>query len=201
MKRPRWLGIALLLLIAVALVGVAALSFSPMFSLGRDYQGMMKDGDDAVLATYKGQPVTQAQAAYHMSAQRGTITEREAVDDILLGMILLEEAERQGITVTEEEIEDYMAYHRSVYEEYPEAKGLIDDFCAGAEMTLEEYWARLRQQSRDYLTRSKLRDAIADGTIPVDGGEGVQSVPGSQGAYERYCRQVLRDHQSDIIYP
>lgn len=200
MKKKKWIVVLAAAVAAVA-VGAAALSLSPMFSLGRDYQNMTKDGDDAVLATYKGQPVTRAEAAYHMSAQQGTITEREAVDDILLGMILLEEAERQGITVTEAEIEDYMAYHQSVYEEYPEAKELIDDFCAGADMTLEEYWAQLRQQSRDYLTRSKLRSAVAEGTIPVEGGEEVQSADGGGDAYERYCRQVLRAHQGDIVYP
>ena len=57
------------------------------------------------------------------------------------------------------------------------------------------------QQSRDYLTRSKLRSAVAEGTIPVEGGEEVQSADGGGDAYERYCRQVLRDHQGDIVYP
>ena len=68
-----------------------------------------------------------------------TTDAREIAERLIGGQLALEEAEQQELAATDQEIQEYMQSLRENYETIPEVKAQIDEFCASAGQTLEEY--------------------------------------------------------------
>ena len=157
-------------------------------SLGTYYEEAMEQAeapDDPVLAVYKDQTVL-----------------RSVVDDLLKNALLLEEAEARGLTPTQEEIEQYL--QETVYTAYelPEGKEQIDNYCASAGISFEEYVADLRGQAPRFLAKAKLKEAVMEEycqahSLPYDPMNPSQE---AQEAVEAYQDQLLADHQGEITY-
>lgn len=121
-------------------------------ALGTYYQEAQDQApDDPVLAVYKDQTVLRSVVDYQKQTQAAlagvdpaTLSDREVVDYLLKNALLLEEAEARGLTPTQEEIEQYL--QETVYTAYalPEGKEQIDNYCASAGISFEEYVADLR---------------------------------------------------------
>ena len=141
-------------------------------SLGTYYEEAMEQAeapDDPVLAVYKDQTVLRSVVDYQKQTQAAlagvdpaTLSDREVVDDLLKNALLLEEAEARGLTPTQEEIEQYL--QETVYTAYelPEGKEQIDNYCASAGISFEEYVADLRGQAPRFLAKAKLKEAVME---------------------------------------
>ncbi len=86
--------------------------------------------------------------------------DREIVDRIIENMIMIEEAEKLGLSATQIEIDDMVEMTKKAYD-LPEGKKMMDEFFTTAEMTLEEYLGIIREQAPRVIARQKLRDMIA----------------------------------------
>ena len=53
------------------------------------------------------------------------VHDRDAVDQLLLNRIMLDEAERLGLSVTQEEVDAEFAAQKKNYEEFPEVRAYI----------------------------------------------------------------------------
>lgn len=164
--------------------------------------------EEALAATYKTETVTRADLADYKARQAqlspagNTLGDREALDTLLQNIVLLEEAQAQGLTPTQEEIEDYL--QETLYASYalPEGKAAIDDYCASQGITYEEYEAALQAQAPRHLARAKLReqaarDYCAAHGLPWDPNNWPQEVQDGVAAYEETLWEA---HFQDITY-
>ena len=151
------------------------------------------------LGTYYYQKQTQAALA---GVAPATLSDREVVDDLLKNALLLEEAEARGLTPTQEEIEQYL--QETVYTAYelPEGKEQIDNYCASAGISFEEYVADLRGQAPRFLAKAKLKEVVMEEYCQAHGlpYDRMNPPQEAQEAVEAYQDQLLADHQGEITY-
>ncbi len=117
-----------------------------------------------VAARWNGQDVLLAEIAFYkktMDSQGQAYgSDREIAENLVRGLILLEAAEDRGLAATEAEIEEMVSAAETAYA-MPSGRELIDQYCAAAGITTEEYFSRLRAQAPATIARQKLRDALA----------------------------------------
>ena len=75
--------------------------------------------DDPVVATYKDTQILQSEVAYEKENQINvtgdkTVSDADALDQILLNLIMLDEAEQRGLSVTQEEVDAELAGQRKL---------------------------------------------------------------------------------------
>lgn len=73
---------------------------------------------------------------------------------------MLDEAEKLGLSVSQEEVDAMMEYERQSYADVEEFREMIDEYCDKAGVTLEEYYKALEDQLPHYMLRQKLRDKL-----------------------------------------
>ena len=105
--------------------------------------------DDPVVATYKDTQILQSEVAYEKENQINvtgdkTVSDADALDQILLNLIMLDEAEQRGLSVTQEEVDAEMAGQRKNYEEYEEVRSYIEEWCTKMGITTEQYFDMVR---------------------------------------------------------
>lgn len=119
---------------------------------------------DPVLAKYKDTEITRSLVDHWKEVKRqlggGAVSDREAVDELLINNIMLDEAESRGLSVSQEEIDAMLQSQHDNYENYEEIRAIIDDYCKEQDMTVEQYFAVLEEQVPRSILRQKLRDAL-----------------------------------------
>lgn len=105
--------------------------------------------DDPVVATYKDTQILQSEVAYEKENQINvtgdkTVSDADALDQIMLNLIMLDEAEQRGLSVTQEEVDAEMAGQRKNYEEYEEVRSYIEEWCTkwGSPPNSISIWSR-----------------------------------------------------------
>lgn len=73
-------------------------------------------------ATYQGEPIRKSVVAEQKKVAGGDVSDREIIDRIITNLIMLEEAEKRGLTATEEEVETFLAENVYAAYEMPEGK-------------------------------------------------------------------------------
>lgn len=81
-----------------------------------------------------------------MSQETKTVSDADALDQILLNLIMLDEAEQRGLSVTQEEVDAEMAGQRKNYEEYEEVRSYIEEWCTKMGITTEQYFDMVAEQ-------------------------------------------------------
>lgn len=79
--------------------------------------------------------------------------------EILQNMVLYQEAIRLGYAATQSEIDALVTNNKQTYD-IPEGKAMIDQYCANADITVDEYFAHLEAQVLRTIARQKLLDAV-----------------------------------------
>ena len=156
------------LILGTLIVGFAtAGGFSQYMKSGQLFRGATETAknDNDIVATYKDYKVFQAEVDY----QKKVYSTDNSIDDksdslniinrIITGYILLEEAEMKGYSATDEEIEEMVAMAKESYS-IPEGRAILDDYCRGAGITIEEYYDILKEQAPAAIARQKLRNAF-----------------------------------------
>ena len=120
---------------------------------------------DPVLATYKDAEITRSLVDYQKQTMRhlngaAEVSDKEAVDELLINNIMLDEAETRGLSVSQEEIDAMLQSQHDNYENYEEIRAIIDDYCKEQDLTTEQYFAVLEEQVPRSILRQKLRDAL-----------------------------------------
>lgn len=120
---------------------------------------------EEVVAEYKGQPILASQLAQWRESYRLTgaqpPSDPELLRQLVENMVLEEEATRQGLAATQDEIDDMVQSVKDSYE-LPEGKEILDNYCKNAGITIEEYFDRIREVSPSILARRKLETALGE---------------------------------------
>lgn len=196
MKKKIYIG----LLMAVMIV--CAASVLGMLS------GCGKQDGDTVLAEYNGLKVTQEmvdrQQSYGSNPGIGDISSKAIVERILTGQMLLEEAESKGLAATEAEIEEHVATLKKGYADYPEVKKQVDEYCDGAGLSIDEYWAQVREQAYGTISRSKLKadfeKEYCDKTGYTGSTETQEYADMIEKAFDEHRSELLKAHESEVKY-
>ena len=165
--------IVLVVLAVLVVCGVGSYAVwgnADMFRIGTSFRAAQADDAQAVsgaAATYGNYTVTWAMVDYQKAANatRDAQTadelsgDRALVDALLKGQLLLEDAQRRGLAATEEDVADMLAQTEQAYATQ-KGKAGIDEFCAGAGISYEDYLDILREQIPRMIARQKVRDAV-----------------------------------------
>ena len=133
-----------------------------------------------------------------------TTDAREIAERLIGGQLALEEAERQGLAATDQEIQEYMQSLRENYETIPEVKAQIDEFCASAGQTLEEYFQTVEDQAYATLTLNRFKGAFYEKwraeheNEPIDDPEAWQEA--MLKAYDAYIATLIEQHKDEIEF-
>ena len=163
--------------------------------------------DDPVVATYKDTQILQSEVAYEKENQINvtgdkTVSDADALDQILLNLIMLDEAEQRGLSVTQEEVDAELAGQRKNYEEYEEVRAYIDDYCTKMGITTEQYFDTVAEQLPRVMLRQRLRDTLGQEYCQQHGLEFTKVNPPEQMTkyVDQYLGNLLEAHRSEIKY-
>lgn len=214
-KTIRILCVILGLCLLGAGAAYAVTNFDDYTQAGRLYQKAhstdagAQSAETAVVAEYHGKTLTREAVEYQKNmnfmrsekAAEAYDTDQEVIRRIVEKWILLEEAERLGLTATQEEIEAMIDGARKAYA-LPEGKEMLDAYCEGAGITIEEYYAILREQVPDTITRQKLLDEIGRQYCEENGLEfsKFNSPAEMVEAQEAYVAELYAQHKDEVVY-
>lgn len=164
--------VVLLVAVIAAIIGLLVYAAANDASILRQYgisirEQKDKSDDTKVVASFREYDFTEKDINVRLAMNRATggemaekDTTEEVVEQLVIGKLMLDEAEKMGLTATEEEVERELSNLKEGYNSTPEAKEMIDEYCAGAGITLEEYWAEIEQSMPDLVSRGKLQNAM-----------------------------------------
>ncbi len=206
MKKRTVLILAAVIVVLLAGLAIAAANdVFPFFHLGKNMREQADASDETRIVAQYGESVfTDKDVNLRIEMNRVTggdlsekDTEEEAVEQLALGKMMLEEADKLGLTAAQEEIEQFLAEQKSAYEESAEIKTYLDEYCAGAGMTIEEYWALLEAFAPETVTRQKLKGQILEDYRAEHPDASEEEV---SEAWNDYEQALLDQHRSEIVY-
>ncbi len=208
-KKRTIIIVSVCLLFAVCITAYAFSEESLYEKLGQAYKAASVDDTRDVAAEYNGEKILMSVVTYEKSisfvydeaGRTGRATDRDIVDRIIENMILFEEAEKLGLSATQEEIDEMVEMTKKAYD-IPEGKKMMDEYFTTAEMTLEEYLGTIREQAPRVIARQKLRDMIAQEYCEEHGIEftKVNQPDDVVEAVNAYIAKLLETHKSEIVY-
>ena len=145
---------------------------SNYYIFGKLYREMLSNKENdkdniPVVAKYDGQEIFANVVEYQRklnefsdeeTAQKYD-TDIKIVNAIIEQMMLVEEAKRLGYTVTQEDIEAMVDSAKRAYS-FPDGKEKVDEYCAGAGITLDEYYDLLRKDYPDTIMKNRLLNSV-----------------------------------------
>lgn len=212
--RPQEFDLAVLVTYPDDLSSICVVSFGDEISFLKSLGISSKQSDDTVLAEYKDFKVTQGMVNFQKRAANlaGDNTNIEAsdytkdaiIDRLLIGRMLVEEAESRGVAATKAEMEDNLSSLKASYNDYPEVKKQVDEYCSGAGLSIDEYWTQVYDQSYDQISRTNLRILLGKDFCKETGYDGSVDDALMTDEFDQYYNdhraQLLKEHQSDVKY-
>ena len=189
----------------------AAIQDSNLYLAGESFRDAMaeKASDDTVLAMYKDHEILASVVEYNKSlnilrdeeSAKEYGTDRQTIDNIIVSIMLVEEAEKRGLGATEEEIAEMVSDAKKTYE-IPEGKEILDQYCKGAGITIEEYFKIVEEQAPRIISRQKLRDAIGQEFCNENGIKFTKNNPPPeiQKAVDEYILELFEENKDNIKY-
>jgi len=164
---------------------------------------------DTVAAMFHGTVITKDQVADQRKIAQlypdtldADLTDKEFVDNMVRGLIMLEEAERLGLEATQEEINETIRLQRETYDTYPEAKKNVDEYCTGMDITVEEYFALMETELYNTGSNQKLRDEYGREYCKKNGLEFTKFNPPQEmmDYIDEKVEALVNKHKDDVVY-
>lgn len=191
MKKKVWIG---LLALVVAVAAAALLS---------SLLGGGKSLPEGVAALYKDTPISEETVAYLESvyAQAGQAVNREKIiDSLLLNCVVEEAATQGGFAAGEDEVAALLDVQRQTYEEFPEARDVVDGYCEEQGISLEDYWVLAEEHARRTILRAKYQEWFYAAQLPEQEIDPEKNPQQAYEAYEEHCQQLLSAASSHITH-
>lgn len=196
------------------LSSICVVSFGDEISFLKSLGISSKQSDDTVLAEYKDFKVTQGMVNFQKRAanlagdnpniEASDYTKDAIIDRLLIGRMLVEEAESRGVAATKAEMEENLSSLKASYNDYPEVKKQVDEYCSGAGLSIDEYWTQVYDQSYDQISRTNLRIQLGKDFCSETGYNGSVDDALMTDEFDQYYNdhraQLLKEHQSDVKY-
>lgn len=159
-----------------------------------------------VLAKYEDLEITEAIVDYQHKVSAMLYepiyeTDFQTVNRVIRGRMILDEAKRLGLSATQAEIDASMEASRSVMD-LPGGKQLLEEYCEGAGMTIEEYFETLEKQFPEMIAKNKLKNKYAREYCEKNGLEYQQGVYNAEvdAAVEEKLNELFEKNKHKIRY-
>lgn len=155
-------GVFLVLTVCCSIIIIAATQEETVPKVvGEIFQDSKENIDESVAAVYGDIEISMGTVEYYKSIAELTgneqyASDRNVVNMIVRNIVLVNEAEERGLTATEDEINAQISATKQWYEENDVVKKGIDDFCAGAGISVNEYYEIIQAQIPATIARAKL---------------------------------------------
>lgn len=128
-------------------------------------------------------------------------TNRELVEERVRDIITEEEALRRGLTVTQEEIDDFIQGQKDTHE-IPEVKEAMEEYFTAFGLTEEEYFRILEEGAPSMLLKGKLSTELKKEFCQQNGLEYTEgSTPMGMLEYvDDYLDQLFEANKHKIVY-
>lgn len=115
--------------------------------------------------------------------------------------MLVEEAENLGLAATDAKIEEMVDAVKAAYD-IPEGKEIVDAYCAGAGISVETYFAIVRERAPRIIARQKLKDYVGQQYCMEHGIEFTKVNPPEEilTAEQDYMEELFASHSANITY-
>ena len=140
--KKRFVAIALVTMLALG--GVSAYGMtesSPLQKAGEAFRewSSNRDVSTQVVASYHGHNISETDLQFEKSTlvsqeefkTQSQISDRDAVNKIALGFMITEEADRRGLSATDEEVEEMLSAIKEAYT-LPDGKEMLDEYLNSA---------------------------------------------------------------------
>ena len=211
--------IAICILIIALILGICTVALaktSPNFyyQVGAFLKEALKKQDNQpesnpILAKYDGSPISAELVRYYknISSLRSEEdptkhdTDFEVINGIIESMILLEEAERLGLSATDEEIASMVNNAIKAYS-IPSGKEMMDAYFQGAGITFDEYISMLKDQAPYIISTQKLIDSFGKQYCEENNLEFTKINPPAEmvAAQKAYIKQLFEQNKDKIEY-
>lgn len=196
-------------ILGVVLMGIPfskATLASPMFSIGEKLRQTDTTFSDstAIVAAYNGHIIAEEDIEYQLYIDSLRPTESKAhysrknvIDNLLLGYIILDEARDAGLTIGSDEVRNSVELSKEALKQSPEASTEIQDFCAGANITMDEYWVRVEERLNHTLLNLKYENLFIDDYMENHPDAEYQD---ALDCYDQHKQELLQKHTDEIVY-
>ncbi len=208
-KLPKFVTVAAIVVVLLETV-VIGNAVSNNFLLGELFSKNAKQQDNNVVAEFKGVKITSTDIEREMKINKllnssEKKSEADILNDLILKQVYLAEAENLGLVATPEEVETFLAEQKKSYEENAEAASTIDEYCKGANITLEEYWKDLEERAPRVITRNKVYNKFSNEYCEKNGLDqyGLQTeetYAKFKAEYKKYQESLLEKYKEYIVY-
>ena len=189
MKKKVWIG-----LLALAVVIAAAALLTGLLGGGKTLP-------EGAAALYKDTVISEETVAYLESAyaQAGqTVNREKIIDQLLMNCVVEEAAAQAGFAAGEDEVAALLDVQRQTYEEFPEAREVVDGYCEEQGITLEDYWVLAEEHARRTILRAKYQEWFYAAQLPEQEIDPEKDPQQAYEAYEAHCQQLLCAASSHI---
>lgn len=203
----------IVLLAAVVILAVSGVSIyasqtpSTSHIMGNAFANANEQLSDPIIATYKDQEITQSLMEYEKQNMEligggSEVSDRDATNQLLMNLAMLDEAKSLGISVTNDEVNDALSAQHKNYDEIEEVREYIDDFCAAAGITIEQYFSIIEDQLPRVILRQKLRDELGKEYCEQHNLEFTKVNPPQQMQeyVDNYLNNLLTKYSAEITY-
>lgn len=197
-----------ILMIAVVLCLLATALAGAYWNAQQEADSLPSSAVDALLplAEFQGEKVYRSDVENQMRSfsalgMENQKIEKEMLMEILQNMVLYQEAIRLGYAATQSEIDALVTNNKQTYD-IPEGKAMIDQYCANADITVDEYFAYLEAQVPRTIARQKLLDAVGKQYCDQHGLTFTKVNPPKEmtDAQDAYVTELFAQAQGEIIY-
>ena len=166
------------------------------------------DVPENVVAEYRGEYITKEVVQQNIemftfaSGSQVCPTEEDMLEEILTNTILFYEAERRGLTATEEEIQTMLDMTARAYE-MPETKTQLEAYFEQYDWTYDEYIEVLKtEQLPRTIARQKLRYAVGQEYCEKHGLEFTNVNPPKEmtEAIDKYIEKLVNSEKKNVVY-
>ena len=201
------------------ITALSAQEYDPFFSIGKYYREYTNKTDSTtelsltnendLCATFRGKSITKATVEYQRNAlgettsnNLGQLTDYDIVNQIVLNYIMQDEAEIMGLTPSSEEIEAFVEDQKTIYENYPDAQKAVDQYCEGAQISLDEYFEIIKEHTSAIIAKQRLRDEIGKEYCEENGLEFTKFIPPPEmlDAIDAYLEELFLQYKDEIVY-
>lgn len=118
---------------------------------------------EKVVAEVNGHEITKSEFETYkagLAQAMGTFTDEEIIDKLVRQEVLMQEIEKRGYTVSDDEVTAFNDERFALLDEDPTAYQIIKDYVDGLGITMDEYKEQSKEISRIALLSNKFREDL-----------------------------------------
>ena len=162
MKKIAIILIAVIILALIGSIFVSGIKSSDISLFGEIWKAdsMSKDGNVAAVCNGEELLMSRIESERKIAETMQTDaheTDFEIAQRLVINELMEIEAEKLGLGASKDEINSMVSNAKIAYE-LPDGKEYIDEFCAGAGISVEQYFKEVENNAESAILRQKLRD-------------------------------------------